>query len=119
MNQNQLYEFVYEKLKENLEKFELDMIHPDKDIMFSIDNENFRFHSNTGDPKTSIDYIWQIGIERHMFITKADPELREDNEKSFKEKWIKEIREVEDYMKFIGEEDFFNDGLNEFLMWTF
>jgi hypothetical protein len=117
MTQRQLYEFVYEKLKENLIKNELDMIHPEEELWFSIDNQNFKLFSNTGEEETSIDFIWQIGILRKAFVN--NPGLEDDNEVAFKEDWLREMKETEDYMRHIGELDFFNDGLNEFLMNTF
>ncbi|MBC8427411.1 MAG: hypothetical protein H8D97_00820 [Proteobacteria bacterium] len=117
MTQKHLYEFVYEKLKENLLKNELDMIHPNEDLWFSIDNQNFKLFCNTGEEETSVDLIWQIGIERKIFVN--NPDLEDDNEKEFKARWMREMQETEDYMQYIGELDFFNDGLNEFLMNTF
>lgn len=114
MTQKQLYEFVYEKLKTE-ENLILDMIHPDEDIMFAIDDENFRLYADTGDVTTRVDYIWQLGIERYVCVEGEPPE----NEIKFKEKWIKEMREVEDYMKYIDELTFFNAGLEKFLMCSF
>jgi hypothetical protein len=115
MSQHQLYDFVYEKLSENLDRFEVDMIHPDKDIMFSIDKENVRLYIQVGHEKADVDTIWQIGIERYRDV-EGEPE---ENAVAFKEKFIKHMKEVEDHFKHIEELDFFNDGLNEFLMTTF
>lgn len=115
MTQHQLYDFVYEKLKENLDENELSIIHSDLDILFEIDKEVFRFYADVVEGEKVVDYIWRVGIDRYVFV-ENEPE---ENEKSFKDKWIREMTEVEDYMKYIGEIDFFNDGLNEFLMNTF
>ena len=115
MSQRQLYEFVYEKLKENLEENEISIIHPEENIMFAVDDQNFKLHVNTGDYETDCDYIWQLGIERYVRVTNEP----EENEIDFKKKFINEMKQVEDHLKYINEFDFFNDGLNEFLMMTF
>jgi hypothetical protein len=115
MTQHQLYDFIYEKLKENLEENELSIIHPEKEIMFEIDDQNVRLYINNEDEEADIDLIWQIGIQRYRDVTDEPPEA----EVKFKEEFIEHMKEVEDHFKKIDQLDFLNDGLNEFLMMTF
>jgi hypothetical protein len=115
MSRKQTYEFLYEKLKEDLDNNQLSIMHPEKDILFEIDKENVRLYINVGHEKADVDDIWQIGIERYVQVEGEEKEA----EIPFKEKFLKHMTEVEDHFTQIGELSLLDAGLDEFILMGF